>query len=103
MTRSAARFPPHLESQFRASRVAAQAEINGAVSHFGLAAVMVLLFSIWDWFVDPAGWSTALVIRIAAATVIVATGIVQRLSGRVAWAPALAKIRFSSSVLGVAG
>jgi diguanylate cyclase (GGDEF)-like protein len=96
-------FPTHLEPEFRASRVAALAELNGSVPHFGLAAVMVLLFNFWDRFVDPVHAPTALVIRLAAVAVILTTGVVQRVSGRVAWAPTLAKIRFSASVLAVAG
>jgi diguanylate cyclase (GGDEF)-like protein len=96
-------FPIHLEPQFRGSRVAALAEINGRVSHFGLAASLVLLFSAWDWFVDPAGWSTALAIRVTCVAVIIATGIVQRRSGTLAWAPVIAKVRFAGTVLAVAG
>jgi diguanylate cyclase (GGDEF)-like protein len=103
MPRPPLRFPPELESQFRASRVAAVAELNGSIFHFGLAASMVLLFSVWDWFVDPAHWSMALAIRATAVVVIVATGIVQRQWASIAWAPVIAKIRFSASVLAVAG
>ena len=100
---STAEFSTQLESEFRASRVAAVAELNGSVLHFGVAAVMLLLFNLWDRFVDPVHWQTALVIRLLAVAVILATGLVQRVSGRVAWAPTIAKIRFSSSVLAVAG
>jgi diguanylate cyclase (GGDEF)-like protein len=96
-------FPPELESQFRASRARALAVTNGTVAYFGLSASMVMLFSIWDWFVDPAAWSTALLIRLAAVAVIVATGVVQRLTGTIEWAPVLAKVRFSAAVLAVAG
>ena len=96
-------FPSHLEAEFRASRVAALAELNASVYHFGLAAAMVLLFNLWDRFVDPVHAPTALLIRLAAVAVILTTGVVQRLSGRVAWAPTLAKIRFAASVLAVAG
>src|SRR5262245_8227738 len=103
MAEPATRFPSQLEPQFRASRVAALAELNGSVAHFGLAAGMVLLFSLWDWWVDPVGWSKALVIRVIAVAVIVTTGLVQRWSGQVGWSPAIAKVRFSASVLAVAG
>jgi hypothetical protein len=103
MSESATEFPPLLEAQFRASRAKAVAELNSSVFHFGLAAVMVLLFSVWDWFVDPAGWKTALAIRSAAVVVIVSSGIVQRQSGSVAWAPVIAKVRFAAGVLAVAG
>src|SRR5262245_28385848 len=96
-------FPSHLEPQFRASRVAALAELNASVAHFGLAAVMLLLFSFWDRFVDPVRWKTSLLVRLAAVAVILTTGVVQRVSGRISWAPVLGKIRFSASVLAVAG
>jgi diguanylate cyclase (GGDEF)-like protein len=95
--------PTHLDSEFRASRVAALAEINGSIAHFGLAAAMILLFSLWDRFVDPVRWTTSLLVRLAAVAVILATGFVQRVSGRVDWAPLIAKVRFSASVLAVAG
>ena len=103
MTVRARQFPAELEADFRASRVAALADLNGSVFYFGLAAAMVLLFTFWDRFVDPVRWKTALVIRIVAVAVILTTGLVQRLSGRVTWAPLIAKIRFSASVLAVAG
>src|SRR5262249_9376428 len=74
-----------------------------SVFHFGLAAVMVLLFSIWDWFVDPSGWKRALVIRCVAVGIILMTGVVQRRSGRVEWAPTIAKVRFTAGVLAIAG
>jgi len=96
-------FPPDLEAQFRASRARGLAVTNGTVAYFGLSASMMLLFSLWDWFVDPDAWSTALVIRLAAVAVIVATGVVQRLTGTVRWAPTLAKVRFSTAVIAVAG
>src|SRR5690349_14670835 len=78
---SAPAFPAHLEPEFRASRIAALAELNGSVSHFGLSAAMVLLFNLWDRFVDPVHWKVALAIRLVAVAVILATGVVQRLSG----------------------
>ena len=96
-------FPHELESEFRASRVAALAALNGSVYHFSLVASMVLLFSAWDWFADPSAWSRALVIRVIAVAVIVSTGVIQRVSKTLEWAPTLAKIRYSGSVLAVAG
>jgi diguanylate cyclase (GGDEF)-like protein len=96
-------FPPELEAQFRASRARGLAVTNATPSYFGLSASMVLLFSIWDWLVDPAAWSRALVIRLAAVAVIVGTGVLQRFTATVAWAPTIAKVRFSTAVLAVAG
>jgi diguanylate cyclase (GGDEF)-like protein len=96
-------FPDDLESQFRASRVSALAELNGSIYHFSLVAALVLLFSAWDWFADPAAWSRALVIRVIAVAVIVSTGIIQRMTKTLVWAPTIAKIRYAGSVLAVAG
>jgi len=103
MSGSVSTFTPLLEAQFRASRRNAVADLNGSVFHFGLAGLMVLAFTLWDWFVDPSGWSTALIIRIAAVLVILMTGVIQRQTGRVEWAPVIAKVRFSAGVLAVAG
>ncbi|MGE0812834.1 MAG: GGDEF domain-containing protein [Vicinamibacterales bacterium] len=91
-----------LQAQFIASRAASLALLNGSVFHFGLSASLILAFSLWDWYVDPAAWSTALVIRVAAAVVIVSTGLLQRATGTVQWAPAIAKVRFWAAVLAVA-
>ena len=94
-------FAPPLEAQFQASRREALAEIN--VTTFWLVAFLVLLFSAWDWFVDPVGWWSAFLIRAGGALVILATGLAQRVSGRVEWAPRLSKIRFAAAVIAVAG
>jgi diguanylate cyclase (GGDEF)-like protein len=94
-------FPPDLEVQFRASRMRALAEIN--TQTFWLVAVLVMVFSWWDWYVDPANWSTAFLIRAVGVTVILSTGLVQRASQRVEWAAMLSKTRFAAGVLAVAG
>ena len=98
---SAKRFPPPLEAQFRASRLAALAEIN--VTTFWLVAALVMAFSWWDWYVDPVHWGTAFVIRGAGSVIVLASGFAQRLSGRVDWAAAIAKVRFAAAVVAVAG
>lgn len=89
------------DGAFRAARMTALAEIN--VTTYPLSAAMIMLFSWWDWFVDPANWKTALVIRGVGSTVIVATGLVQRYSRRIDWAVAIARIRYTAGVLAVAG
>jgi diguanylate cyclase (GGDEF)-like protein len=97
------RFSPELEARFLASRAAALSQVNGSVFYVGLAASLVMLFSVWDWLVDPAAWATAFAIRLTAVAVIAATGVVQRLTRTVRWAPVIAKLRFSTGVLAVAG
>jgi hypothetical protein len=94
-------FSPAQEAQFRAARRAALAEIH--VTTFWLVAILVMLFSWWDWFIDPIHWRTAFWIRSLGACVILASGLVQRLSARASWAPAIGKVRFAASVLAVAG
>lgn len=89
------------DDAFRAARMAALAEIN--VTTYPLSAAMIMLFSWWDWFVDPANWKSALLIRGVGSTVIVATGLVQRYSKRIDWAVAIARIRYTAGVLAVAG
>jgi len=95
------RFPEPLESQFQHSRKVALAEIN--TQTFWMVALLVMLFSWWDWYVDPRHWVSAFCIRSAGSIVILASGLVQRLSGRVDWAPALSRIRFTAAVVAVAG
>ena len=89
------------DDAFRAARMAALAEIN--VTTYPLSAAMIMLFSWWDWFVDPANWKSALLIRGVGSSVIVATGLVQRYSRRIDWAVAIARIRYTAGVLAVAG
>lgn len=95
------RFPEPLETRFQESRRAALAEIN--TQTFWLVALLVMAFSAWDWYVDPYNWTIALWIRSAGALLILASGLLQRLSGRVEWAPILSKLRFTAGVLAVAG
>lgn len=95
------RFSPEWEVEFQASRRAALAEINATT--YGFVAGLVMVFCIWDWYVDPTGWQHALPIRALGATMAIALGILQKQSGRVDWAPAIAKARFAATTLAVAG
>lgn len=99
MQQSVTPFPPEQESRFQAQRREALAAIN--LSTYWMVAALVLGFSIWDWFVDPNNWLTALWWRLGGVAVIIATGIAQRQSGCNDWAPALAKIRFAASIIAV--
>ena len=95
------RFGPEDEQRFREVRLRALAGIN--VQTFWLVAILVLAFSGWDWYVDPANWWSALLIRAAGAIVILGTGLVQLLSRRVQWAGAIAKVRDAAGIIAVAG
>jgi diguanylate cyclase (GGDEF)-like protein len=94
-------LPPDAEARFRASRVAGLADVNAGT--FWSIAVLLLAFSAWDAFVDPAHWREALEVRLAGVGVILATGAFQRLPGRIEWMPLLAKVRFVVAVATVAG
>lgn len=94
-------FPPETEARFHASRVAALAQVN--LSTYRSVALLVISFSVWDRFVDPANWTKALVFRAGGVAVILAVGVVQRVSGRIDWAPALARIRYAAAVAAVSG
>ncbi|MBI3716662.1 MAG: GGDEF domain-containing protein [Betaproteobacteria bacterium] len=95
------RFPAPLEEQFLASRRVAQAEINLAT--YRPVAWLVLIFSAWDWYVDPVHWPVALLIRLIGVVIILLVGVIQQRSGRIDWAPMLTKIRYAAAVLAVAG
>lgn len=95
------KFPPEQEAAFRASRIAALAVMN--VGTYWLVALLVLLFSFWDWYVDPVNWTKALAIRVIGAVIIVATGLIQRTSKRTDWAPTIARVRYTATVIAVAG
>lgn len=94
-------FPPPIEAQFRASRIAALAEIN--VATFRRVAILVMVFSFWDWFVDPVNWKTAFVIRCSGTAVILGCGWLQKWTGNLRWATAFARVRFAAAVAAVAG
>jgi diguanylate cyclase (GGDEF)-like protein len=94
------RFSREEEERFRLARQMALAEINGRT--FWLVAALVMVFSWWDWYVDPANWGAAFVVRSIGAAVIIGTGLVQRSTGRVDWAAGLAKVRFTAGMVAVA-
>ena len=95
------RFSREREAEFQASRRVALAEINATT--YWMVAGLVLAFSFWDWFLDPTGWQNALPIRILGASIAIALGVLQKHSGRVDWAPTVAKARFAATALAIAG
>ena len=92
-----ARLEPHAEKQFRDSRATNLIAVN--LNTFWSIAVIVLVFGVWDVFVDSAHWQDAFRIRVLGAAVIVATGIFQRLPGKAGWMPLMAKIRLVVAVV----
>jgi diguanylate cyclase (GGDEF)-like protein len=94
-------FSREREAEFQASRRAALAEINA--STFWMVAMLLMVFCLWDWYVDPTGWQNAFPIRALGAAIAIALGVLQKQSGRVDWASAIAKARFAATTLAVAG
>jgi len=91
------RFEPELEAQFRASRAEGLAAVNP--NTFWAMAVIVLIFSVWDWILDAPHWRAALYVRLIGAAVIIASGLFQRLPGRRLSMPLMAKLRFVVAVM----
>ena len=85
------RFEPDLEREFRQSRIDALIAVNA--NTFWFIAIIVVVFAMWDWYVDPINWRSAFVVRIWGAAIIVATGVFQKLPGRMHWMPSMAKVR----------
>lgn len=65
---------------------------------FWLIAAILLVFGLWDLFVDPLHWQSAFRIRIFAAAGITATGLFQKLPGKAHWMPLMAKLRLVIAV-----
>jgi diguanylate cyclase (GGDEF)-like protein len=91
------RFAPEVEQQFRESRAAGLRAVNA--NTFWSIAVALMAFSAWDYYADPAHGFAALRVRAAAVTLIVATGLFQKLPGRLHWLPQLAKVRLVTAVV----
>lgn len=89
-----------VDAAFRAARLVALTRIN--LSTFWFGAALVMLFSWWDWYVDRAHWAQAFAIRCAGSVLILSSGIIQRVSGRVDWAAGLARLRYGAGVITVA-
>jgi diguanylate cyclase (GGDEF)-like protein len=91
------RFAPDIEREFIASRIAGLVAVNS--NTFWSIAVVVLGFSAWDWFADPANWLSAFWIRVTGTALIVATGLFQKLPGKANWLPFMAKVRLVTAVV----
>ena len=91
------RFAPDVEQLFRESRAAGLAAINA--NTFWSIAISVMAFSAWDYYADPANWFAAFRVRAAAVALIIATGIFQKLPGKLHWLVFLAKVRLVAAVV----
>jgi diguanylate cyclase (GGDEF)-like protein len=91
------RFDPEQERLFRESRTRSLIEFN--LNTFWSIAIILVGFGLWDAFVDPAHAGSALIVRVAGAVAVVATGLFQRLPGKAGWLPVLAKVRLTIAVV----
>ena len=78
-------FDFDVEREFRNIRTAALIAVNA--NTFWFIAIIVLAFGLWDWYVDDDHWRAAFVVRLWGEAIIVATGLFQRLPGRMVWMP----------------
>lgn len=95
MTETPEKVSPFDDSGFRAYRIANIYSVNDVAFRF--VALMIVLFNGWDWYVDPVHALAALWVRLAGASVVVASGLLQRRLQRVDIAPWLAKFRLFAS------
>lgn len=86
-----------LEADFLQSRINALISVN--LNTFWSIAIILLAFGVWDVFVDPEHWRSALAFRAIGSAIVVATGLFQKLPGKAHWMPLLAKVRLLTAVV----
>ena len=79
------------DAAFRESRIASLTALN--LGTFWVTAIIVLSFSVWDYYADAQHWTRALVVRVVASAIVAATGFLQNLPGRARWILPLTKVR----------
>ncbi|HWI16227.1 MAG TPA: GGDEF domain-containing protein [Vicinamibacterales bacterium] len=90
-------YDPEVEAHFRESRVNSLIHVN--MNTFWSIAIILLAFGVWDAFVDAANWRSAFLVRVAGAMTVIATGLFQKMPGKGAWLPTLAKFRLITAVI----
>jgi diguanylate cyclase (GGDEF)-like protein len=88
---------PDPNREFRDSRTRALISVN--LNTFWSMAIILLSFSLWDAFVDPAHWRAAFTTRLIGTMIVIATGLFQKLPGRSHWMPRMAKVRLVIAVV----
>lgn len=83
------------DAGFRAYRDALIYAANDTA--FVPVALLVLLFNVWDWYIDPRNAGDAFWVRLGGAALIIGTGLWQRRTRRIEWAAAVAKLRLAIS------
>lgn len=96
-TGGARRTAADFEAEYRESRLKSLIDVN--LHTFWSIAIILLGFGVWDAFVDPAHWRSALAIRLIGAVVVVGTGAFQTLPGNGRWLPFMAKVRLVTAVV----
>lgn len=86
-----------VDAEFREHRINALISVN--LNTFWSISVILLAFGVWDYYVDPAHWRVAFIVRIAGALIVIATGLFQKLPGKARWMPLMAKVRLAVAVV----
>lgn len=79
------------DSGFRTYRLAFVYSANETA--FVFSALLIVAFNVWDRYIDPAHAMQALWVRLGGAGIVIASGLFQRWTKRVEWAPWVAKFR----------
>ena len=85
------RTPSEFEADFRESRIQTLITVN--LQTFWSISIIVLAFSLWDYYADPAHWRLAFTVRVIGAAIVTATGVYQNLPGRARSLIMMAKVR----------
>lgn len=94
------RLPPRLEAAFLLQRSQALARVNAAAG--APVALMLVLFSVWDLYVDPHNWPDALMWRCLAGAGILLLSVLQRRLLQPVHAQQVARAGFLLAVAGLA-
>ena len=78
-------------TDFRESRLQSLISIN--LHTYWAVVIIVMAFTVWDYYADPVHWSRAFIVRVLGASVCAASGLFQTLPGKARWLPTLAKVR----------
>ena len=99
-SQSPPRHQLEIDAKFRESRLQSLISVNP--NTYWAIVIMVLAFSLWDYFADPANWRQAFFVRLFGAILVVATGVYQNLPGRSRSLPLMMKVRLVIAVVTVA-
>ena len=85
------------EPDFREHRITTLVSVN--LHTYWAIAIILLAFAAWDYYVDPANWQAALMVRVVGSLIVVATGVFQTLPGKARSLPLMAKLRLVAAAV----